>query len=63
MPIFEYSCGACGHGFSVLVFSSSKEKEITCPSCSAKEVKKQVSSFACPLPSGGGGGGFPTGGG
>ncbi len=63
MPIYEYKCNACGHGFSVLTLSSARAADTTCPSCVSPDVQKQISAFAC-TPSatdngfiGGGGGG------
>ncbi|MCK4911656.1 MAG: zinc ribbon domain-containing protein [Thermodesulfovibrionales bacterium] len=47
MPIYEYKCDACGHGFSVLTLSSAKASETTCPSCESQDVTKQISAFAC----------------
>ena len=63
MPIYEYKCNACGHGFSVLTLSSANAADTACPSCESQDVQKQISAFAC-APSatglgftGGGGGG------
>ncbi len=54
MPIYEYKCDSCGHGFSLLVSSSAKALEAKCPTCGSQSVTKQMSAFAC-SPSGGGG--------
>ena len=52
MPIFEYKCKSCGEDFEKLVFGN---KEVSCPKCSSKEVKKKFSVFSAtgtekPLP-------------
>ncbi len=43
MPIYEYKCKKCGHGFEELVLS--KEASITCPSCKSGRVEKGLSTF------------------
>ncbi len=42
MPIFEYKCTSCGEDFEKLIFGN---KEVTCPKCSSKNVKKKFSVF------------------
>ena len=42
MPIYDYRCGACGHGFEKLVMPS-KEPELICPDCDSKEVERVAS--------------------
>jgi len=42
MPIYEYKCNNCGEDFEKLVFGN---KEVSCPKCSSKEVKKKLSVF------------------
>ena len=42
MPIYEYACQKCGHGFEALVMSSTEE--ICCPECESAEVEKQMSA-------------------
>ena len=46
MPIFDFSCGRCGHEFEHLLF---KERERPpCPNCGSKSVtRKTVSLFSC----------------
>ena len=44
MPIYEYACMECGDHFEELVRSS--EQVVTCPTCGAAKVLKQLSSFA-----------------
>jgi putative FmdB family regulatory protein len=46
MPIYEYVCEACEQSFEKLVRSSTKQSDITCPSCESQDVRKKMSSFA-----------------
>lgn len=43
MPIYEYVCRKCHHGFEALVDSSGKA---ACPQCESEELDKQLSVFA-----------------
>lgn len=43
MPIYEYICRKCSHGFEALVDSSGKA---ACPQCASEELDKQLSVFA-----------------
>lgn len=45
MPIYEYTCAACGHTFEHLA-RTLKEKAPGCPACGARKVAKQFSTFA-----------------
>ncbi len=42
MPIYEYHCNGCNEEFEVLVFGN---KEVNCPKCASKDVKKKLSAF------------------
>lgn len=44
MPIYEYACMECEEHFDELV--RSEQQVVTCPSCGAAKVLKQLSSFA-----------------
>lgn len=44
MPIYEYACMECEGHFDELV--RSEEQVVTCPSCGAGKVLKQLSAFA-----------------
>ncbi|MEE8431178.1 MAG: zinc ribbon domain-containing protein [Candidatus Desulfatibia sp.] len=46
MPIYEYACKKCGHGFEVLRLSSKDFNNIECPKCESKKVAKAMSTFA-----------------
>lgn len=43
MPIYEYSCTACGHALEALQ-KMSDEPLLTCPSCSQDTLKKLISA-------------------
>jgi len=45
MPIFEYICKECNHGFEALVFGKDKAE---CPKCHGKKLEPQLSVFAAP---------------
>ena len=64
MPIYEYACMECEDHFDELVRSD--DQVITCPSCNATDVLKQISAFAvhgaAAKPSFGGSGGGCCGG-
>lgn len=44
MPIYEYRCSACDHGFEELV--RSVDEKIACPSCASPKVKRLMSVFS-----------------
>jgi len=44
MPIYEYQCRHCGHGFEYLVRSSSPAA--ACPSCLSQDLKQLISLSA-----------------
>ena len=39
MPIYDYSCNACGHEFEALVRGSSRP---TCPECKSDELERKM---------------------
>ncbi|WP_223903806.1 FmdB family zinc ribbon protein [Rhodoferax lithotrophicus] len=43
MPIYEYSCGDCGHEFEALVRSDTTPQ---CPICHSGKLEKLLSVFA-----------------
>ena len=43
MPIYEYVCRTCAHGFEALVDSTGRA---ACPQCASEELEKQLSVFA-----------------
>ena len=40
MPIYEYSCEACGHQFETLVRGETKPE---CPSCQSQDLERLLS--------------------
>jgi putative FmdB family regulatory protein len=43
MPIFEFACKKCGHGFEALVGVKGIAR---CPKCQAEELERRLSVFA-----------------
>jgi len=43
MPIFEYVCKDCEHGFEALVYGNQKAE---CPKCHSRKLAQQLSVFA-----------------
>lgn len=43
MPIYEFTCAACGHEFDQLVFSHDTF-EMKCPKCQSPDVVKKMSA-------------------
>lgn len=65
MPIFEFVCQQCKHGFEELMtFAEMEAGEAVCPKCGSPKVERALSSFATgqgggqagPACGGGGGG-------
>ena len=44
MPIYEYKCKKCGHGFEHLARTLNASAP-NCPKCNAKSPEKQLSAF------------------
>jgi putative FmdB family regulatory protein len=58
LPLYEFNCRKCGHGFEELLTVSQVEQgDVKCPACSSRRVEKGFSSFATGGPAAGGGGG------
>ena len=45
MPIYEYRCKVCEHGYERLV-KSSRALAPACPACGSKRVERLLSSFS-----------------
>ena len=46
MPTYEYLCGKCGHGFTVIMNLRELESgKVACPKCNSPEVKQQLTHF------------------
>jgi putative FmdB family regulatory protein len=43
VPIFEYVCRECNHGFEALVYGSQKAE---CPNCHSVNLTPQLSTFS-----------------
>ena len=46
MPIYEYSCEACGEKFEKLVRSAGSADDVACPKCASKKTARALSVFA-----------------
>ena len=46
MPIYEYLCQLCGKEFQYLVLRKEDEKNLSCPGCKGRDLKKLVSRVA-----------------
>ena len=44
MPLYEYLCKDCSHGFEILVRGN--DHRILCPKCNSRKVSKCFSTFA-----------------
>ena len=44
IPIYEFSCEACGNEFEQLVFKTGEE--VPCPECESSDVRRKMSAFA-----------------
>ena len=46
MPIYEYQCLSCENEFQALVLKKEEEKDLLCPQCNGKQIKRLISSVA-----------------
>ena len=46
MPIYEYTCCACGEISSIFIKSINSTVEPSCSRCESKDMKRVISSFA-----------------
>jgi putative FmdB family regulatory protein len=49
MPIYEYKCRVCGHGFERFALRSSITSSV-CPACHSEDVERLLSLFAVNSP-------------
>lgn len=51
VPIYEFDCADCGHGFEELVGShvGLDAEDVRCPECGAEDVVRRVSSTYAPI--------------
>lgn len=45
MPIREYVCCSCGHGFEELIRNAEEERELVCPECGSPRLNRCFSVF------------------
>lgn len=46
MPIYEYRCEQCGHGFEAWLRSQDSPLPTECPNCKAPQIKRVPSLFS-----------------
>lgn len=55
MPLYEFNCRKCGHGFEELMTLAEMENgKLTCPACGSDQVERGFSTFATGANDGGG---------
>lgn len=54
MPVYDFHCLKCGHGFSETLFVSEYEKQgrrgFRCPKCHSRRVEQSVASVTVETP-------------
>mgnify|MGYP001294414240 CR=1 FL=1 len=53
MPIFEFECSSCHDQFDELVRNAEAVKDVVCPNCGSRKIKKKLSTFASKVSGGG----------
>jgi putative FmdB family regulatory protein len=46
MPIYEYKCKDCGHGFALLQSILASRGGAKCPNCCGERTKRVISRFS-----------------
>lgn len=46
MPLYEYVCESCEHGFEAMQALSTKPEDTVCPKCQKTSSRRIMSSFA-----------------
>lgn len=52
MPIYEYECRSCAREFQYLVMRPDEEKNLVCPGCQGKDLRRVISRVAYHLSEG-----------
>jgi putative FmdB family regulatory protein len=52
VPLYEYTCGACREGFTLLQSIHARPEETLCPACGAREATRRMSVFAAAVAGG-----------
>lgn len=43
MPIYEYQCLSCENEFQTLILKKEEEKDLLCPECNGRNIKRLIS--------------------
>ncbi len=46
MPIYEYQCLSCENEFQKLILKKNEEKDLFCPKCDSRDIKRLISRIA-----------------
>ena len=46
MPLYEYQCNKCRREFQHLLLKRDEEKELACPKCGGRDLKRLISRVA-----------------
>ena len=60
MPLFDFTCSACGHRFDKLFRTMGDSPEAECPQCGSAETKRALSLVNAGQSEGKGAEGLPT---
>jgi len=52
MPIYEYQCLSCETEFQKLILKKEEEKNLLCPECESRDIKRLISRVAYHLSEG-----------
>ena len=53
MPIYEFECPSCHDAFEELVRNPEAVKDVVCPTCGSRKVKKKLSTCSAKVSGGG----------
>jgi putative FmdB family regulatory protein len=46
MPVYEYTCGACGETFEIISSLADRDEKAACPACGGRDVKPVFGSVS-----------------